>query len=115
MIDVLLKKPKNLKILNTTSSLEIMGFQRTLQKFKLWKKKVNIKKNLKYSKKNEHQLSNLILMHQTTAIRLLKSGRRYGDAMITKNKKFMELLQIVCQFIIKEIKYRTFMQVGKVF
>ena len=56
-------------------------------------KKVNIKKNLKYiAKKMNINCQNLILMHQTHSNKVIeiKSGRKkiYGDAMITKNKKF---------------------------
>lgn len=56
-------------------------------------KKMNIKKNLKYiAKKMNINCQNLILMHQTHSNKVIeiKSGRKkiYGDAMITKNKKF---------------------------
>tara|TARA_B100000242_G_C43042188_1_gene486243 strand:- start:219 stop:965 length:747 start_codon:yes stop_codon:yes gene_type:complete len=56
-------------------------------------KKMNIKKNLKYiAKKMNINYQNLILMHQTHSNKVIeiKSGRKkiYGDAMITKNKKF---------------------------
>ncbi len=56
-------------------------------------KKMNIKKNLKYiAKKMNTNYQNLILMHQTHSNKVIeiKSGRKkiYGDAMITKNKKF---------------------------
>ena len=56
-------------------------------------KKMNIKKNLKYiAKKMNINCQNLILMHQTHSNKVIeiKSGKKkiYGDAMITKNKKF---------------------------